>query len=121
MTQGFYLVLIGNLFGIIIASAYYFTMKIIDGIKNNGLISIYVVSVAYTENDKLKVCEVPVGIMSTTPAIKRIVFIQDTIRKHISKELKVYNSNPSIINMSYFGDIKRKELNKLVNTVIEGD
>lgn len=121
MTQGFYFVLMANLFGIVVATAYYFTMRIINEIKNKDLICIYIVSVAYTENNNLKLCEIPVGIMSSTPAISRIVFIQDTIRKHISKELKVDNSNPSIINMSYFGDIKRKELNRLVNTVIESN
>lgn len=119
MTQGFYLVLIGNLFGIVIATAYYFTMKIIDGIKNNGLISIYMVSVAYTENDKLKVCEVPVGIMDGTPPISKMVFIQKTIREHISEKLKVYNSNPNILGVSYFGKIQKKELYKFVKEVVE--
>lgn len=119
MTQGFYFVLIANLFGIVIATAYYFTMRIIDEIKNNGSMSIYIVSVAYTENDKLKVCEVPVGIMDKTPTIDKMLFIEETIREHISKRLKVYNSTPNILGMSYFGKIKKKELHKFVKEVVE--
>ena len=114
MTQGFYFVLMANLFGSIVATSYYFTMRIIDEIKNKDLICIYMVSVAYTENDKLKICEIPFGIMNGTPPIERMVFIEETIRKHLSEKLKVHNSNPNILGMSYFGQMKKKELFKYV-------
>lgn len=101
------------IFGALIAIGSTIAMTIINAVKEKDLIRFYKVSVAYIENGTLKICDIPVALRDIVTPITRMSFVDSCIQEHLEVRLKVYNSNPTIVGMSYFGKMKEKEFRKL--------
>lgn len=101
------------IFGALIAIGSTIAMTIINAVKEKDLIHFYKVSVAYTENGTLKMCEVPVAVQDIVMPIRKMSFVDSCIQEYLEVRLKVHNSNPIIVGMSYFGKMKEKEFRKL--------
>lgn len=101
------------IFGVLIAIGSTIAMTIINAVKEKDLIRFYKVSIAYTENGTLKICEVPVAIHGMVMPIRKMSFVDSCIQEHLEVKLKVHNSNPVIVSMSYFGKMKEKEFKRL--------
>lgn len=105
------------IFGALIAIGSTIAMTIINAVKEKNLIRFYKVSIAYTENGTLKMCEVPVAIHGIVMPIRKMSFVDSCIQEYLEVRLKVHNSNPIIVGMNYFGKMKEKEFRKLYKEV----
>lgn len=109
------------IFGALIAIGGHIAILAINAIKEIGMIYIYKVSVAYTENGALKMCEVCVTFPNEVEPLKKMVFIDSIIREYLEVKLKVRNSEPVIVGMNYFGKMKLKEIVKKYKEVVVVD
>lgn len=101
------------IFGALIAIGSTIAITIINAVKEKDLIRFYKIGVAYTENGTLKMCEVPVAVQGIVMPIRKMSFVDSCIQEHLEVKLKVYNSNPVIVSMNYFGKMKEKEFKRL--------